>query len=651
MAAPLEPGENQILLNGKLYNLNTKRSPQDIIRQDLQTFPAPATIGPADYNTDPVTAVWVMSDFSGGIGVEDITGADTTRYRWGTADARSPGAITLGPLVTQTRPNGIIDEDTFNVFGDVPGTDEEFYCVVLDLSAGTWDLYAWDETNDTWRGAAGNIFAYPGEKPPARFRGTGANTQLFRQTANAAVGPKVLRTTGPGTVNITSPGATYAGWSFEVWDNKIWTIATDGKLYYSRDGTTFTAIVSPETGADLQLDRGEGSSQLISWYNLAGESTLYVITDRTIWAYNALGGRFEHVYSIPPHPASFGSAAVWRPSEDLWFGVGGSIIRRTPAGVSVPLSGPGADADGLPSGFLGTIRGMVPEYNGLYAAIYGFPRASQKASLLVYTGSGWHVVWEASAASTTRYIIQPYISQASGAYRIWWGYDSYGYTIELRPSPYSPRQGFTAGVDKFAASSYLETGRFWGQTQGFYKLAHRLEVFMDHATSTEKVTVYYQTDTVTSWTQLGSAVTTGRDTVPASPFTTLYFGTADANGIYPGIRFNWIKFKYEFARGGTTTNTPVFVAGSFHFVKLRDSTPSITVDLDFTEDIGGRTPGQQKAELRALANNASQFYTLREGMNVYGVVVASFVDYGASGADQRGNGSISIVCLQATQVS
>lgn len=646
MAAPLEPGENQILLNGKLYNLNVKRSPQDIVRQDLQTFPAPATIGPADYNTDPVTAVWVMSDFTGGMGVEDITGSDTTRYRWGTADARSPGNITLGPYVLQTRPTSD-NADNFYPLGDVPGNTGEFYAQVYDDSAGNVPYYAWDEQNDTWRASGGTLLGlgFPG----VRYRGNSGSNQLFFASLSGSRG---YTSDVAGTlITMTTPtiGAGSQAKMFAVWDGRMWTLDENNTLYYSFGGGTWVVVTDPRTGGDLSLEPSTAAWKLISWYNLAGESTLYALSERILYALNLGRGAFEHVYDIPPHPLGARCAAVWRPTEDLWIGVGGSIIRRTPAGVSVPLAGPGADADGLPSGFIGRIQDMVAEFNALYCMIVPSTTAGQKGSVLRYTGNGWHPIWESSTANQTFGYF--YVSADSGAYRLWWGEESYGYTIELDDAPFSPRQGYAAGVSKFAASSYLETGRFWGQTQGFYKLAHRLEVFMDHATSTEKVTVYYQTDTVTSWTQLGSAVTTGRDTVPASPFTALYFGTADANGIYPGIRFNWIKFKFEFARGGTVTNTPVMAAAAFHFIKLRDSTPSVTVDLDFTEDIGGRTPGQQKAELRALANSASQFYTLREGMNVYGVVVASFVDYGASGADQRGNGSLSIIAVQATQVA
>lgn len=643
---PIDPVKaGTVIIDNKEYLVD--RAALGVTKQELGKFETPLTTGDTTYKSDPYVSSWIVSDLSGGIGVEDITGGDTNRYRWGTADVRSPGNFTLGPLITATRPT-TDDTDVLYCTGDVPGTNEEFY-VAVEESAGLCNLYAWNEASDVWRAASLDIDSRPLAEP-VRFKGTAANEYLvFARDAHDLMG---VRTTGAGT--LASVTGLVDAQRVAVWDNKLWAITDSAQqVSYSYEIATWTAVTDPATGSTLALDPAQPIDRMISWFNLAGESALFFATRYSLWAFNGLEEKFEHIYDFPRHTPRYDVAtagteitnrplAVWRPTEDLWIGAGGTVMKRTPAGVSVPLVGPGADADGLPAAFIGIPIDMEPEFNGLYLILSGFLNLS-KAALLVYTGTGWISLWEAPNDDyrPTRIMI----SNASGAYRLWWGHGSYAYTMELHQGVWSPRQGYTAGTDKFAAASYFETGRFWAQTHGSAKVAHRVEVFAENATTTETIEIKYQTDTVTSWTSLGT-VTTGRNSTPAVAFTSLYFGTADADGARPGLAFNWIKFRVEFVRGGTTTLTPIMNALVLHFVKVRNNTPAFTIPLDFPEKLpDGRTADEAIHDLIDLVE-ADRFVSLKHGHHVFEAWVAGLSGPEGTGVSQKGKKIIQMIALR-----
>jgi hypothetical protein len=392
---------------------------------------------------------------------------------------RFPGQFSLGLRVVETRPTSD-STDTLYPLGDIPGTNEEFYVSVAE-GGGVHNIYAWNESTDAWRAVSADIAAAPRERGTV-FRGSAANAALY--VPQGASGYTYLRTTGAGTVNETNNTGVDAR-SMAVWDNRLWAIGTDGVIQYSLDGATFTTLRDPRTGGDLTLDPAHSPNKLLAWFNLAGQSALFCVTDKAVWGLNLLGKRWEFIYELPPHALAGVTAAVWRSTQDLHVGLGGSIIRRTPSGVDVPLSGPGADGDGLPAGYLGSVWDLCPEWQNLYCLMY--PRATQQASLLARNDHGWFPVWvDPTASRDARWCA---VSKASSAYRLWWGVASYAYTVELRAEPYGPRQGYAAGFDKFNSQDSFETGRFWAQTWGYEKLAARLEVYADHATADENIEV------------------------------------------------------------------------------------------------------------------------------------------------------------------
>ena len=71
--------------------------------QNLATFQRKTVIGDYTRDSNPVLSTWVLTDFSGGHGVQALEeGADAARYRFGVVDARRPRQITCPPLTVSS---------------------------------------------------------------------------------------------------------------------------------------------------------------------------------------------------------------------------------------------------------------------------------------------------------------------------------------------------------------------------------------------------------------------------------------------------------------------------------------------------------------------------------------------------------------------
>jgi hypothetical protein len=83
---------SEILLAGMAFKL---RSP--LGESNLATFQRKLVIGDYTQDSNPLLSAWVISDLSGGLGVEDMNEAsDATRYRIATLYPRYPNMIANG---------------------------------------------------------------------------------------------------------------------------------------------------------------------------------------------------------------------------------------------------------------------------------------------------------------------------------------------------------------------------------------------------------------------------------------------------------------------------------------------------------------------------------------------------------------------------
>ena len=248
-------GPNEISLNGVKYPLVGK------VRPSLaSTFPEKTVIGDYSIDSDPVASTWAMSDWTGGILLEEMDvakAAHRNKAYWSTCDLRFPGSMTLPGLATAVT----IPDTTSGVTNDPQHKD-------LDFEAAS--------TDTTW---AGNI-------------------------SQSAVSPRSGTNAGRVTTN---DGDTYTGTQDVPWYSEYQSKAFTFTMYAKRsnagvtykiginDGvtTTYCSAAASATYAKIThtktLAAAATQLQLICWVNDAtgggpcttdfDDGTLYTVID------------------------------------------------------------------------------------------------------------------------------------------------------------------------------------------------------------------------------------------------------------------------------------------------------------------------------------------------------------------------------------
>lgn len=348
----------------------------------LGIFVRKFTVGDATADSDDYQSSLILTNFSGGIGIEDSDeGADTTRYWWGVIDSRSPNMLTLPPLVTATKP-GAASGTCYPV--GVIGT--QFYAVFDD------DLYGWKSDNTGWHTTANDIVEPPVGKS-LLFDG-----RVFIPQGISGHTYCTETTAATGTLTDAQEADPKAQ-SFAIWNNNLYAIATDGvlwKLTQGADPASDWHEVENSAGFALTLHTGETPKTLVTYFDRQGAPTLWLVTDRSAYMFyeSAVEWRQSNI-QFPPHP-DFGRAAkVWRTGEDLWITAASDVVRQTTGNAIVPL-GSGISRDqGVPAEFRGTIKDLEPEISTLYALMGG--------TLEVQINIGYELKFGTNGSGTTNF--------------------------------------------------------------------------------------------------------------------------------------------------------------------------------------------------------------------------------------------------------
>jgi DNA-binding beta-propeller fold protein YncE len=351
---PARDDIKSVLINGLRYPLAAP-----VERSQLGIFARKFIVGDAQFDSDDYLSAWIISNLSGGIGIEDSDeGADTTRFWFGIMDTRSPRMIGLPPLVHEPTspqagaayPIGVVGTQFYMCFDD--------------------DVYGWDDDNNTWYATANGIVDVPVGKSVAFdgrvFIPQGANGHTFVTEAT------------PGTGTLTdAQETTPEAVSFAIWNNKLYALATDGDLWVltvGQDPATDWTTVQDSAGTTVKINTSETPKNLVTYFNRQGEPTLWAITDRAAYMFYEAAREWRQSNIVfPPHPDFGRSAAVWRTGEDLWIAAGMDVVRQTTGNAIVPL-GSGLSRDqGVPQEYRGAIVDLQPEISHLYALVGGTP--------------------------------------------------------------------------------------------------------------------------------------------------------------------------------------------------------------------------------------------------------------------------------------
>jgi hypothetical protein len=569
--------------------------------QNLARFVGKTTIGDYTADSDDLLSTFIIADWSGGFGIEDITeGADVGRYWAGTLDSTRPRQLTMSRRTREIpQPGSIGGNQTFYPLGDIGSVFYGAWGTQIRAFSGFPDLVV--------SGTHTMAFAPTGKS--VRFAGTGSlrlfvphGTNGYSHYAGSA-----------NATHVAASGSTPAAVAFEVWDNKLWCLAVDGGLWTTLDGTTWVAPTAAQ-----KIDQSFSPRHLVPYYAAAGHEALNAVTDEGIFVYNGTDSKWVRSgLKYPPHPYQGLASAVW--DNRLYVSVGMGV--HFTEGAIVGSMGPDRDF-GVPSPLRGHITDLLAEYNALYALMQGAVSVGSFDETLTmeempfdeslytgpvsslpwlarYTGRGWHPSWRGPNVSGT--ITHVVISKADGKYRIVWGAGTGCYYQNLPVDFSNPRHDALEGTGDFELGTednpqYLEMGDFDAGMASFWKLGSGVFIKCANATATETVGIDYSLDKGNTWTELG--------TVSDTDDHRFLFGE---DGKWEGLPFRRIRLRVRMESGSTETS-PVMEYMVLEYIKVPKIGYSwrFTVPLDHPEGWKGASPQEIDAKLEDLLGQSAE---------------------------------------------
>jgi len=608
-----------IYLNDKMYEITA------VQHNLLASFVNKTTFGDPNYDSDPLLSAKIYTSYLGGIGIERAKEAqDDQRYWIGSLDTRRPFQLSLLPRAAQ-----ITHSANIAPLGD-------FGSNVLFATATT--LHSYSESTGL-SASLGTI-----DDPPV-YRGWAFKGKMYIPQSDGYQ-------TWDGS-SVSAQNTTVKAICFAEWDDKLYALCSDHKLYRTMDGSSWTLMAS--LGTHLQLRR------LILYMDAAANDTLYIITTTGIYAWDEENSRVvtTRLGHLPQHPDNGYGVAMWRQGEDLFMSAGLDVYRWTISGVA-PFSGPSAD-QGLPQEYRGRIVDMIGEHSGLYAMIQGvngpgdlFQPASLfdpgqntegeidatitegKNIVLVWNGHGWHPVSIPTLSGTPSWFI---VSGANNNYRLWWSVNDTLITVQLGRPILNPRERIIAGQGDFELEGEITTSQFDGNMFMYDKLSSHLEVYFSYFDESKHTCeLSFRTESQ-DWESIPFSYDDGVITIPFDPQS-----LTDGSRFSYGQIFRWIQFRIKLKTTDITTS-PVLESFSNKFIRIPMKQRAFTFQIPFQSDYhGNRTAEQAIAELDEMIN-AKRYVRLQTSAlpdQSYRVYISGASGAGLSGNDPRGYVSLTV---------
>lgn len=368
--------------DGFLYIINEVRNSQTAV------FDRRLTIGPADQDSDDFISTLSMGDWSGGGQIDELSGADQSRYWWGIFDNRSPHQAALPPYVFNpdtgkptgasgnAYPLGVVNNTMYFAFGtDICGFDE---------AGQAWYTKESMDHAPVNKGVSfnGSLYVPCGANGYKIITESGTGNPVVTPVSGAAdpttYDPDALIHTNPYPI---------AFCLFE--GDKIFALTTTGGIAYTMTGA------SNEWEWDFMDDQGRypkiNSSLtpygLKPFFNRNGIETLFIHHSGGVHNYDRANRRFNNTsIIIPSYPDMARAMEIWRPGEDLWVSMGLDVIHYTAANTTIPLAGVNRDA-GLPAAYRGRIVDLQAEASALYAIVGGVSEVYRSFEYQAKTGT------------------------------------------------------------------------------------------------------------------------------------------------------------------------------------------------------------------------------------------------------------------------
>ena len=634
--------DNEIYLGGTYYPLN--RPVQSVL---ASIYPSKVTIGDTTRDSNLRSSIIAWSDWRGGIGVERMQGpADADRAWHSTCNLRHRHHLVLPALSAATTAE--LSDGTA-----ITGAITFIQDLGTELYAGYGNTpYYYSEGGDHWTQVTngGNPYSFP-STPTDSITVSMASTDYIVVAHESGYSYFSSAT----TVQDKNTDARF----LSFWDDRLWGIDKSGQLWY-----TLTINGTPVNDALLPVQE-EYVTDLFVARDAAGEQILYAATKVGLFAHDVGNTRWvETQFQLPFHQFNGTGSVRWRDSIYNPSGLGIYKYINGTNNAVVTVMGPDRD-DGLPATYRGTIKKLVGTHTELIAAVdattapgaqaatdipfqYGasaglsghsaqvIADSSGQSSIVAWNDTGWETKWIAPSSKAGKPVDKMLVSNAGkGDYRLWWGLDGQVYHQLIPFDVTNPSQLVAVdGTDyAYESTGFHETPWFDAQQVEVDKLALKLKVEVEDASSDETVAVEYAIDYSTSYTSLG--------TISSSGTTTYTFGS----GV--GVSFRSIKFKLTLSRGSDTSKSPDVVSTTLEFRKKLEAKYGHTVEVDLNNTYKGKNPKQLRSALiSSIESNLLQEFTFRDdggGTRNYYVDVTSATGIEYTGYDERGSSRITLV--------
>lgn len=607
---------NEISLNAVRYPIS--RPVQAVL---ASIYPPKIVLGDTTRDSQQRASVLAWSDFRGGIGIERFEGsADIDRAWWSTFQLRHKNHMVLPPLAITTAVSGVSGTFTIGAIGEL---SNEIYAAF-----GT-SVRKYNNTSDSW---GSNLHTLPNDATDVITARVGGTVYIiFAHT---------------GGYSYSSDGSSWTDDTADVkyltyWDDKLWGIDNTGQLWWSN------AIGTETNDARLQLPNGYVTDLYVARAP-DGNPIIKTMTKVGLFIHDMANTRFrETEMALPFHDHNGNGSTKWRDSE--YIPAGNAIYKFINGANSAVVTLVGPDRDhGLPSDKRGVIKQLIGTHNDLLAILDSttapgsLDRWGSGQSPVIEPSTGFSVIlgwnelgWEVKwlGGSSDKAIDYGYVSNAYSKYRLWWAHNERIYYMALPVDIVNPSEVSTFS---YATSAEHETPWFNAGQAEIDKLALRLKVECQDMTSSETLTISYGLDYSTSYTQLG--------VITADGVTTYDF----PNSTTPtGKTFRAIRFKIQGVRGSTIFRSPDMVSLTFEYRKKLPALWGHTVEVDMTNDYGGRTSKELRAALlSAIESNTLVEFTFRDDTgntrNFY-VDIASASGVEQTGIDERGKSTLLLV--------
>lgn len=610
-------------------------------RVALDKLAAKITIGNYGLDTNETLSAVVYSDLTGGNGVHEAKeGITDNRYDSGTIYTRQNECW--------TKPYRITHNDW--------GSGNNYQIADMNVS-GTWKRY-WSQNNTLYADTTNTTHAL-GAQPVNKgcvFAGTAASKYLY-----IPMGTNGYRTLEPVGDTYTSVTAAELMVSFVKWFSKLIAIDTDGQIYEAVQANTTTTFT--DYGDDGKVDPDFTPKRLHLFYNRAGETVPYVVTDRGVFVFDPAT---PYLYQITDfeseHPYFGNTSCVWR--SELHVAAGMDILSWN--GNVIRLNYSLSQDDGIPVGQNARIVDLFGSQNSLYALVQADDGAgAYNVSLHERGVSGWHTIM--SDDSSANQAVNGMASRAGNTPKIIWGLGGgldrqqtvpYDFTNPERQSSnitYGHAAG--TGVSAFKTTYTLITSWFDANMPGVRKVANSLK-FMLKSYDSSVITLSYQIDRDPTWYDLHTAGVSIAEVVDANNAVAyaFEFDPVGGNLITPGVIFDRIRIKITAVDGTNNASTTFQIKGMvLSFLIKKNPAWVFNLQLDLSSTHRNKSPEEMMSALIAL-KNAGTFTTLvtsqygldaGEELAPYRVSVAAVSDAIETGKDNRTSVNVSLVEIPA----